>query len=243
MTTLTGKVAIITGAAQGQGRAEAELFVRQGAMVLLTDVNDAGADVARDLGSNTFFLHHDVSDEAAWTKVASSAVERFGRLDVLVNNAGVFNPKPIRETDPALFDLHYRVNQLGIFLGMRAVIDPMIATGGGSIVNISSVSGLRGIPNQFAYAASKWAVRGMTKCAAAELARSGIRVNSVHPGLIDTPMLAGNSPETNRRYAAAVPLGRAARPEEVAEVVAFIASDAASYLTGAEITVDGGVGL
>ena len=242
MAMLAHKVAIITGAAQGQGQAEAELFVAQGAKVVLTDIKD-GADVARKLGDNALFLHHDVSDEAAWSRVVASTVERFGRVDILVNNAGIFDPRPIRETDQKLFDLHYRVNQLGVFFGMRAVIDPMIAIGGGSIVNISSVSGLRGIPNQFAYSASKWAVRGMTKCAAAELARNSIRVNSVHPGLIDTPMLAGNSPETNRRYAAAVPLGRAARPEEVAQVVAFIASDAASYLTGAEITVDGGVGL
>ena len=134
MVTLDGKVAIITGAAQGQGQAEAELFVAQGAKVVLTDVNDGGAGVARKLGDHALFLHHDVSDEAAWATVVSSTVERFGRIDVLVNNAGIFNPKPIRETNQTLFDLHYRVNQLGVFLGMRAVIDPMIASGGGAML-------------------------------------------------------------------------------------------------------------
>jgi 3alpha(or 20beta)-hydroxysteroid dehydrogenase len=240
---LSGKVAIITGAAGGQGEAEARLFVAQGAQVMITDIQDQVEQVAADLGEGAVFFKHDVSDSAAWAKVIAETLRRFGTVDALVNNAAMFNPKPLIETSAAEMEQHFRVNQLGVFLGMQAVIEPMRAAGAGSIVNISSVSGMRNIPGQFAYAASKWAVRGMTGNAAAELARFGIRVNSVYPGLINTPMLAGNSVETNARFARSVPLGRMAQAREVAEVVAFLVSDAASYVNGAEIAVDGGVRL
>ncbi len=243
MDRLSGKVAIITGAAGGQGEAEARLFVAQGARVVITDIQDQVEQVAADLGEGAVFLKHDVSDSAAWAQVIAETLRRFGKVDALVNNAAMFNPKPLVETSAAEMEQHFRINQLGVFLGMQAVIEPMKAAGSGSIVNIASVSGMRNIPGQFAYAASKWAVRGMTGNAAAELARFGIRVNSVYPGLIDTPMLAGNTPETNARFARSVPLGRMAQAREVAEVVAFLVSDAASYVNGAEVAVDGGVRL
>jgi 3alpha(or 20beta)-hydroxysteroid dehydrogenase len=243
MARLEGKVAIVTGAASGQGEAEARLFIAEGARVVVADIQEAGAQVAAELGEDALFIRHDVSDEGSWARVISETLDRFGRLDILINNAAMFAPQPLMQTEPALLDQHYRVNQLGVFLGMRAVVEPMKASGGGSIVNISSVSGLRSLPGQFAYSSTKWAVRGMTGCAAVELAPFGIRVNSVYPGLIDTPMLAGNSPETNAFYAKMVPLGRMAKPSEVAEAVAFLASDAASYMTGAEIAVDAGARL
>jgi 3alpha(or 20beta)-hydroxysteroid dehydrogenase len=243
MARLEGKVAIITGAASGQGAAEARLFVAEGARVVIADIQEAGAQVAAELGEAAFFVMHDVADQGSWERVVSETLGRFGRLDILINNAAMFDPRPLMQTEPAELDRHYRVNQLGVFLGMRAVVEPMKSSGRGSIVNISSVSGLRALPGQFAYSSTKWAVRGMTGCAAVELAPFGIRVNTVFPGLIDTPMLAGNSPETNAFYAKMVPLGRMARPGEVAEAVAFLASDAASYMTGAEIAVDAGARL
>jgi 3alpha(or 20beta)-hydroxysteroid dehydrogenase len=243
MGRLSGKVAIITGAAGGQGEAEARLFVAEGAQVMITDVQDQIEQVAGDLGEAAAFLKHDVADAAAWAQVVAETLRRFGKVDGLVNNAAIFNPKPLIETTAEELEQHFRVNQLGVFLGMQAVIAPMQAAGAGSIVNIASVSGLRNIPGQFAYAASKWAVRGMTGNAAAELTRLGVRVNAVYPGLINTPMLAGNSEETNARFARSVPIGRMAEPGEVAEVVAFLISDAASYVSGAEIAVDGAARL
>ena len=239
MDRLSGKVAIITGAAGGQGEAEARLFVALGAKVTITDIQAGGQKVAAELGDSAFFMRQDVSDGDAWAEVVAETLRRFGKVDALVNNAAIF----LVDTSADELEQHFRINQLGVFLGMKSVIEPMKAAGGGSIVNISSVSGLRNIPGQFAYAASKWAVRGMTGNAAAELARFGIRVNGVYPGIINTPILAGNTAETNARFARTVPIGRMAEPTEVAEVVAFLASDAASYVNGAEIAVDGGVRL
>lgn len=243
MGKLDGRVAIITGAAGGQGEAEARLFVAEGGRVAVTDVQDKGEEVAADLGAAAFFLHHDVSDEESWGKLVATTLEKFGAIDILVYDAAIFDPKPLAETSAVEMTAHFTVNQLGVMLGMQAVIEPMKAAGGGSIINISSLSGLRHLPGQFAYGATKWAVRGMTGCAAVELASSNIRVNTVLPGLIDTPMLAGNSPETNALFASFVPMGRMAKPREVAEVVAFLASDEASYMTGAELSVDAGARL
>jgi 3alpha(or 20beta)-hydroxysteroid dehydrogenase len=239
---LDGKVAIITGAARGQGAAEARLFAAEGARLVLTDVDMAGAEVADAIGPDAVFVEHDVADAAAWDRVMGQAVARYNRVDVLVNNAGVYRPQSLQDTDQALVDFHYRVNQFGVFLGMKAAIAPMSAAGGGAIVNISSQAGLAGSPGMFAYAASKWAVRGMTKAAALDLAPLKIRVNSVHPGGIDTPMIAVNDPGAMEGFKTMIPMGRLGTPDEVAQVVLFLASNASSYLTGAEIAVTGGFG-
>jgi len=238
---LEGKVAIITGGARGQGAAEAELFVQEGAKVVVTDIAPDGGKIAKALGESALFVHHNVSKQEDWQKVVETALDRFGRIDILINNAGIYRPERLQETGAELFDLHYRVNQLGVFLGMRAVLDTMLAAQSGAIVNISSIAGLKGNPGVFAYSATKWALRGMTRCAAADLARYGIRVNSVHPGIIDTPMLEANRPEVLKAFNSMIPLGRFGTVSDVANLVAFLASDEARYITGAEITVDGGV--
>jgi 3alpha(or 20beta)-hydroxysteroid dehydrogenase len=161
LSSMQGKVAIITGAASGQGAAEARLLASQGAKVILTDISENGRAVAAELGDQGHFVSHDVSKEADWVRLIEQALARFGRLDVLVNNAGVFKPASLRDTDTASWDLHYRVNQLSVFLGMRAVCEPMAKVGGGSIINISSKAGMSKGPGMFAYGSSKWAVRGV----------------------------------------------------------------------------------
>jgi 3alpha(or 20beta)-hydroxysteroid dehydrogenase len=241
MNRLTGKVAIITGAAGGQGAAEARLLVNEGASVVLTDMITDGAAIAQELGERALFLKHDVSNELEWQDVVNATIDRFDRLDVLVNNAGVFQPATIDQTSVETFDLHYRVNQLGVFLGMRAVIDPLSKSGGGSIINISSGLAMRVFPGRIAYTGSKWAVRGLTRAAALELATFNIRVNAIMPGVIDTPMLGDNNTELREQLSAMVPLGRLGRSEEIAEMVAYLASDQSSYVTGSEIVIDGGV--
>ncbi len=226
MPRLQGRVAIITGAASGQGKSAAQLFVAEGAKVLLTDLNEEpGSTLAKELGGNAAFRRLDVSDEAAWSSAVAATKSRFGRVNVLLNNAGVFEPKPLLQTN----------------LGMRAVADHMIAAGGGSIVNTSSAAGLRGMPAMFAYSATKWAVRGMSRSAAADLARHNVRVNCVLPGIIDTPMYRANGPERCAEMDKQIPLGRRGTPEEVAQLMVFLASDEGAYFTGAEFTIDGGM--
>jgi 3alpha(or 20beta)-hydroxysteroid dehydrogenase len=241
MIGLEGKVAIITGAASGMGAVEARLFAAAGAKVVVTDVSESGKALAAELGDAGHFVCHDVGNEADWDQVVRQSLDRFGRIDVLVNNAGVYKPGSLPDTDLALWDLHYRVNQLGVFLGMRACLRSMKEIGGGSIVNVSSFAAMTGHPGIFAYATTKWAVRGMTKVAATDLATVGIRVNSIHPGLIETPMIHVNGPEFNRLAISQIPMRRSGTPDEVAQVALFLASDAASYITGAEITVSGGL--
>ncbi|QHE88796.1 glucose 1-dehydrogenase [Hydrogenophaga sp. BPS33] len=236
---LRGKVALVTGAARGIGEAVARQMAQAGASVVVADVREAlGLSLAAEL-ENALFVHLDVGDEVEWGRAVNQCQSRYGRIDVLVNSAGIFHTAPIADTSLALFERIVRVNQTGTFLGMRAVL-PAMKERGGSIVNISSTSGLRGNQNSVAYGASKWAVRGMSKVAAVEFGQYGIRVNSVHPGLIDTPM---NHEEMGhdriREVGASVPLARAGRAEEVASVVAFLASDAAAYVSGGEYTVDG----
>jgi 3alpha(or 20beta)-hydroxysteroid dehydrogenase len=244
MTTLAGKVAIVTGAARGQGEAEARLFAAHGARVVLTDIlSDQGAAVAADIGSAARFIAHDVSSAEGWQQVVDLAQELFGGVDILVNNAAISRPLKLEATEPDVFDQIYRVNQFGVYLGMRAVIAPMRAAGGGSIINVSSVAGLRGTSTLFAYTATKWAVRGMTRSAALELARYNIRVNAVFPGVIDTPMNDDNPPKMNETLVRTTPMRRMGDPNEIAEAVLFLASPASSFATGAELAIDGGMSI
>jgi len=240
-SSLEDRIAIITGAASGQGAAEATLFASKGAFVLLTDIDPAGAQLARTIGQRASFIRHDVSNADDWQAVVDAALQTFGGIDILVNNAGIYHSAALQETTADDFDRLYRVNQKGPFLGMAAVCAPMAARGGGSIVNISSVAGMRGYAREFAYCAGKWALRGMTRCAAIDLAQLGIRVNSVHPGPIDTPMVGNFTQHDRDEWSQTVPLARFGEPEEVAEMVAFLASDKARYITGSEFVVDGGM--
>ncbi len=245
MGVLDGRVAIITGGARGQGAVEGQLFTDEGATVVLTDVlNEEGERAAGEIGCE--YLHHDVAQEAHWDAVLADVMGRHGRVDVLVNNAGVFQGAGLMNTSVADYDRVLAINARGVFLGMQKVGAAMTEAGTGSIINISSVAGLMGTMGAFAYGASKWAVRGMTKSAAKELGRRGVRVNSVHPGYIDTDMLTQTSvfnedDDRTRRVLRQVPLRRIAEPAEVGRVVLFLASDASSYCTGQEFTVDGGM--
>ena len=243
MAQFDGRVVLISGGARGQGAAEARMLVAEGARVVIGDVLEAeGAALARDLGDAAAFVIQDVTRPEDWAR-AVAAAEALGGLHGLVNNAGIYIPKPLMQTDVELFERHVRINQLGCFLGMQAAVPAMERAGGGSIVNISSVAGLRGSPNAFAYSATKWALRGMTKAAAADLASHNIRVNSVHPGPIETPMLDVRTPEENRRRLQSVPMRRAGTAEEVAKLVLFLLSDDSAYMTGAELAIDGGATL
>lgn len=243
MSRFDGKVVLISGGARGQGAAEARMLVAEGAKVVLGDVLEAeGQALARELGPAAVFERQDVTEAADWARCVAAA-EALGGLHGLVNNAGIYIPKPLMQTDAALFERHMRVNQLGCFLGMQAVVPAMERSGGGSIVNISSTAGLRGSPNAIAYSATKWALRGMTKAAAIDLAPRGIRVNSVHPGPIETPMLDIRTAEENRRRLQAVPMRRSGSAEEVARLVLFLLSEDSSYMTGSELAIDGGASL
>jgi 3alpha(or 20beta)-hydroxysteroid dehydrogenase len=242
---LDGKVALITGAARGIGAAIARRFAEEGALVLLTDADRPAVDeVAEEIGEAADSCAHDVTDEAAWTAVTAWALERRKRVDVLVNNAGIFLAAPLGETSLEDFRRMQDVNQVGVFLGMRALAPTMAARGSGSIINMSSVAGLMGSPLLTAYAASKWAVRGMTKSVAKELAAAGVRVNSLHPGQIDTDMHARQrerTPELIDRLVAAIPMRRIGDPREIADAAVFLASDESRFVTGSEIVIDGGV--
>ena len=236
MIRLDGKVALITGAAKGQGAVEARLFVELGAKVVLTDVLD-GELVAKELGDTARFVSHDVTDAEQWAAAVSTAVDTYGGLDVLVNNAAIHWVRPLEQENQADIERMLRINLVGPILGMQSVIPTMRAAGGGSIVNISSTAGMTGFWGHGTYGASKWGLRGVTKVAAVELGPDNIRVNSVHPGPIKTDML----PEGSRDIEwPTMPLGRAGEPEEVARLVAYLASDASSFTTGMEHVVDGG---
>jgi 3alpha(or 20beta)-hydroxysteroid dehydrogenase len=243
MDRLKNKTILISGGARGQGAAEARLCVAEGAQVVIGDVLEAeGRQLAGELGGAARFVYQDVTQEKDWDAAIRVAGE-LGGLHGLINNAGIYQPRRLMETETELFERHMRINQLGCFLGMKCVVPPMQRAGGGSIVNISSVAGLRGSPGAIAYSATKWALRGMTKAAAIDLAPAKIRVNSVHPGPIDTEMLKVRTPEQNERRLQLVPMKRMGTADEVAQLVLFLLSDESAYITGAEIAIDGGATL
>ena len=245
MQRLAGKVAIITGGARGMGAETVRLFAAEGARVVIADVLDTeGAALERDLGDTTLFQHHDVADEDSWQRLVQTTIAHFGGVDVLVNNAGILLMKGLLDIQKQEFERVLAVNLVGTFLGIRTTAPRIIERGGGAIVNISSVDGMKGSNSTGAYSASKWGVRGLTKVAAMELGHRGVRVNSIHPGGVNTAMGVRPGPEglaMAQKFYQGIPLGRIGQPEEIARVTLFLASDEASYLCGAEIVVDGGM--
>lgn len=244
MSRLAGKVAIITGAARGMGAVTAQLFIDQGAKVILADIlDDAGETLATSLGNNARYVHADVSSELDWQKLISAA-ETFGPLNIIVNNAAILHAAAIADSDADDYMRVIKINQLGTYLGIRAAITPMKKAGGGSIINISSIDGLQAKNGLSAYVSSKWAVRGLTKSAAIELGPYNIRVNTVHPGGIFTAMHGAEGQtepsEQDNEFYVNHALPRVGLPIEVANMSLFLASDESSYSTGAEFLVDGG---
>jgi 3alpha(or 20beta)-hydroxysteroid dehydrogenase len=236
MGRLDGRVALVTGGARGQGAAEGRLFAEEGAVVYLTDVlAEEGTKAAAEAGAT--FIEHDVTSPEDWQRAVARVVGDHDRIDVLVNNAGILHWATMTETSHEAWQRIVAVNQTGVFLGMQAVSGQMMAQRSGSIVNVSSIGGLRGSGPCFAYGATKWAVRGMTKGAAQELGPHGVRVNSIHPGIIDTPMMEGTSLEALSRQ---VPLRRHGTADEVARLALWLASDDSAYASGAEFVLDGG---
>ena len=246
MGRLDGKVAVITGGARGQGAEEGRLFAAEGATVVLTDVLDEeGARTAAGI-DRALYLHLDVRSEEEWQATIDAILARHGRVDVLINNAGVDLAKRFELTTLADWERVVAINQTGVFLGMRTVARAMIAAGrGGSIVNISSVAGMEGVRGRAAYGSTKWAVRGITKVGASEWGDRGIRVNSIHPGMIETPMTADLRAVTDAAVRAraerTIPLGRMGQAIDIAYMALFLASDESAYCTGQEFVVDGGV--
>ena len=244
---LENKVALISGGARGMGAVEARMFAKEGAKVVIGDVlQDEGRQVEAEInesGGECVFIHLDVTDESAWQDAVAAAVARFGKLDILVNNAGIARINTVEDTTSEEWDLVMGINAKGVFLGTKAAIPEMRKAGGGSIVNISSIAGLTG-GRTSSYAASKGAVRLLTKSTAIQYASEGIRCNSVHPGVIETPMTTPimlNTAEGRAQNEARHPLGRIGQPEDSADGVLFLASDESSFMTGSELVIDGGL--
>ncbi|QIG97848.1 SDR family oxidoreductase [Bradyrhizobium sp. 6(2017)] len=237
MGRVNDKVILATGGARGMGAANARLLVAEGARVVITDIlHTEGEALAAQLGNSTIYMPQDVTQPKQWAEAVASAEGRFGALHGLVNNAAIANIAPIEQFSLDQWNKTLAVNLTGVFLGMQAALPAIRRAGGGSIVNVSSVEGLRGSAGLHAYVASKFGVRGITKSAALEAAASGVRINSIHPGFIATPMT-----ESFESSLFPVPLGRAAEPQEVSQVVLFLLSDESSYLTGSEVVIDGGL--
>ena len=238
MARVADKVVLVTGGARGMGAAHAEALVAEGARVVIGDIlDDAGQSVVEKLGDAAIYVHLDVTDPDQWDQAVAASLENFGCLDALVNNAGIVKMGPLRGSSLSDWQQVLDVNLTGPYLGMRAAIEPMIEAGGGSIVNVSSVEGPAGSANLHGYVAAKFGLRGITKSAAVELARHNIRVNSIHPGLVHTPLSQGVTEE----FMAPIPMRRGASPAEIAAFVVFLVSDESSYATGAEFVVDGGL--
>jgi 3alpha(or 20beta)-hydroxysteroid dehydrogenase len=236
MGRVEGKVALISGGARNIGGASARMLVAEGAKVVIGDLLDEeGAALADELGESAHYVHLDVTSDEDWRSAVELTVAEFGKLDVLFNNAGIFNGGQLQRYKTEQWQQMLDVNLTGAFLGIRAAADAMIASGGGSIINTSSIEGLRGTPWAHGYVASKWGLRGLTKSVALELAPHGIRVNSLHPGRISTPATDAMPVDL-----IPIPLGRPGQPEEVASFVVFLASDESSFATGSEFTMDGG---
>ena len=241
MKRLQDKVIVITGAAQGMGETHARKCLEEGAKVVLTDINqEKGEALASTLGENALFIQHNVSSEQDWIKVVEATENKFGPINVLVNNAGITMSKSILDMSLEEYRRILDINQVSVFLGMKSVVPSMKKTENGSIINISSINGLVG--GAIGYTDTKFAVRGMTKAAALELARFGIRVNSIHPGVIATPMIMqGDTKEAVEQFSKSIPLKRLAQPEEISNLVLFLASEESSYSTGSEFVADGGM--
>lgn len=237
---LTGRVALISGAASGMGASHARAFIAEGASVMIGDIADtAGEELATALGDRAAYIHLDVTSSKDWDAAVAETVRRFGKLDVLVNNAGILDGGPIGEYSEKQWQNVLSINLTGPFLGLTAARDALVAAAPAAVVNISSAAGIQGVPGVHAYTASKFGVRGLTKSAALELAPHGVRVNSVHPGGILTPMLGATGEVTLDRGANT--LARLGLPEEVTPLVVFLASTESSYCNGAEYVVDGGM--
>lgn len=241
---LDGKVALVSGGASGIGAAHARIFAAEGAKLVAGDLQeDKGRAVVEAVnrdGGEAVFVHLDVARQADWERAVGEAVSRFGKLTTLINNAGIYWPRGTEEETLEGWNTMISVNQTGVWLGMKAAVPAMREAGGGAIVNISSLYGLIGSPGSITYHATKGAVRLMTKSAALEYVKAGIRVNSIHPGQIDTPILSGLTPDQNEQIRAATPMGRLGRPEEIAYGSLYLCSDEAAYTTGAELVIDGG---
>lgn len=243
MNRFSERVFLLSGAARGLGAAQARRLVAEGGSVVVGDVlHEAGQSLAAELGERCVYQPLDVTNPADWQRAVAKA-ESLGPLQGLVTNAGVYKPVPLLDTSVEEYERHVRINQTGVFLGIQSVTEAMTRAGSGSIVTISSTVGLRSAPNAIAYTATKWAVRGMTKAAALELVGRNIRVNSVHPGPIDTQMIAVRSEADNQRRVNQVPMRRLGTAQEVADVVVFLLSDESRYMTGSELAVDGGCAL